>query len=74
MQVFAQEEKQIHLFQLKKIKVNNVIQTELGIKINQNDVVTYNGRVLKTEKFRYILINKPKIALLHLKILTIEKQ
>lgn len=50
-----------------KIKVNNVIQTELGAKINQNDVVTYNGRVLKTEKFRYILINKPKNCITTLK-------
>ena len=50
-----------------KIKVNNVIQTELGAKVNQNDVVTYNGRVLKKEKYRYILINKPKNCITTLK-------
>ena len=43
-----------------KIKVNNIIQSELGTKIHKNDVVTYNGKVLKTEKHQYILINKPK--------------
>ena len=43
-----------------KIKVNNIIQSDLGTKIHKNDVVTYNGKVLKTEKHQYILINKPK--------------
>ena len=50
-----------------KIKVNNIIQSELGTKIHKNDVVTYNGKILKTEKRQYILINKPKnLSLIHI--------
>lgn len=43
-----------------KIKVNNRVETALGIKVDVNDVVTYNGKILKAEKHQYILINKPK--------------
>ena len=43
-----------------KIKVNNKVETALGIKVDVNDVVTYNGKILKAEKHQYILINKPK--------------
>ena len=50
-----------------KIKVNNIIQSELGTKIHKNDVVTYNGKVLKTEKYQYILINKPKNCIISVK-------
>lgn len=44
-----------------KIQVNGKTITELGTKVNpEKDIVTYNGRKLKTEeKFVYILLNKP---------------
>lgn len=44
-----------------KIQVNGKTITELGIKVNpEKDIVTYNGRKLKTEEeFVYILLNKP---------------
>ena len=44
-----------------KIQVNGKTITELGIKVNpEKDIVTYNGRKLKTEEeFVYILSNKP---------------
>ena len=44
-----------------KIQVNGKIITELGTKVNpEKDIVTYNGRKLKTEEeFVYILLNKP---------------
>lgn len=44
-----------------KIQVNGKTITELGTKVNtEKDVVTYNGKKLKTEEeFVYILLNKP---------------
>lgn len=44
-----------------KVKVNNHVVTELGTKINpEKDLVTYNEqKVEKTNKFVYILLNKP---------------
>lgn len=44
-----------------KIQVNGKKITELGTKVNpEKDIVTYNGRKLKTEEeFVYILLNKP---------------
>ena len=43
-----------------KIEVNGKIVTELGTKVNSNDVVKYNGKVVKPEEeFVYILLNKP---------------
>lgn len=43
-----------------KIKVNGQIVTELGIKVTRGDKVSYQGKVLKSEKFVYLLLNKPK--------------
>ncbi|MFW6222422.1 MAG: pseudouridine synthase, partial [Bacteroidota bacterium] len=42
------------------ISINGKITTELGTKINTNDVVRYNGKVLQKEKKVYVLLNKPK--------------
>ena len=44
-----------------KIKVNGKVVQELGTKVNvQNDIVEYNGKVLKQEENKiYILLNKP---------------
>jgi 23S rRNA pseudouridine2605 synthase len=43
-----------------QIMINNIVVTALGTKVNLGDEVTYNGRILKAEKHKYILINKPK--------------
>ena len=43
-----------------KIMINNVVITALGTKVKSDDIVSYNGKVLKAEKHKYILINKPK--------------
>lgn len=48
------------LIQDGKIKVNGSIVTELGTKVTSKDKVTYEGRTLKSEKFVYLLLNKPK--------------
>jgi len=43
-----------------QIMINNIVVTALGTKVNLGDEVTYNGKILKAEKHKYILINKPK--------------
>lgn len=43
-----------------KIKINNQVVTALGTKVNKEDIVIYNGKILKAENHKYILINKPK--------------
>jgi 23S rRNA pseudouridine2605 synthase len=42
------------------IKVNDKLVTELGTKINETDIVKFNGEIIKTERKVYILLNKPK--------------
>ena len=42
-----------------KIKVNGSIVTEFGTKVGKNDIVEYNGKVLKKDDYEYFLINKP---------------
>ena len=43
-----------------KIKVNDKLVTTLGVKVKENDKVTYNSKLLKSERFRYIILNKPR--------------
>lgn len=43
-----------------KIKINNQVVTALGTKVNKEDIVIYNRKILKAENHKYILINKPK--------------
>jgi 23S rRNA pseudouridine2605 synthase len=42
------------------VTVNGVFITQLGTKVQPNDVVQFGGQTLKSERFRYILLNKPK--------------
>ncbi len=42
------------------ITVNGKLITELGTKISPNDIVKYDGSVLKSEKKVYLVLNKPK--------------
>jgi 23S rRNA pseudouridine2605 synthase len=42
------------------VSVNGKVITELGYKVKETDEVNYSGQRLKTEKHRYILLNKPK--------------
>lgn len=42
------------------VTVNGEIITELGYKINPGDNVKYDGAAIQAEKFRYVLLNKPK--------------
>lgn len=43
-----------------EIKVNGKVIQELGYKIKTTDKILYKGKILKREKFIYILLNKPK--------------
>ena len=43
-----------------KVEVNGKIVTELGTKVTINDIVKYNGKIVKPEEKKvYILLNKP---------------
>jgi len=48
------------LIESGKIRLNGKLVTELGIKVSPGDLVIYNGEKLKSEKLRYLLLNKPK--------------
>ncbi|MFQ7001314.1 MAG: pseudouridine synthase [Clostridium sp.] len=45
-----------------KVKVNGVVVTELGVKVNGNkDKIEYNEKIIKPEEKKvYILLNKPE--------------
>ncbi len=42
------------------VKVNDKVVTELGSRVSINDKVEFEGQVLRREKLRYVLLNKPK--------------
>lgn len=42
------------------VKVNDIIITELGTRVFQNDVVKFNDETIKGEEKVYIVMNKPK--------------
>src|SRR5574344_1260382 len=42
------------------VKVNDVIITELGTRVFQNDVVKFNDETIRGEEKVYIVMNKPK--------------
>ena len=43
-----------------KVQVNGKVVTELGTKILPTDSVEFDNKTLTLEKYRYILLNKPK--------------
>ena len=42
------------------ITVNGIGVTEMGYKVSPYDVVKFNGKKIKSETLRYVLLNKPK--------------
>ena len=42
------------------VTVNDIAITEAGYKVNLNDVVKVQGKIIKQEQLVYILLNKPK--------------
>lgn len=43
-----------------KIKVNGEVVLEMGHKVQADDQVTFDGKVLNPERKKYVLLNKPK--------------
>lgn len=43
-----------------KIIINGKVVTQLGTKVSSRDEVKYMGKILRSEKLRYLLLNKPK--------------
>jgi len=44
----------------ERVKINGIICSKLGIKVNINDLVTVDGKSIIPERKQYILLNKPK--------------
>lgn len=42
------------------VKVNGEVITEMGFKVQDGDEVRCNGKLLKKQRFKYLLLNKPK--------------
>ena len=42
------------------VKVNDKIITSMGYKVDINDIVKFNDSVIKAEKHKYLVLNKPK--------------
>lgn len=43
-----------------QIKVDGKVVTNMGIKVNSSQKVSYKGKILSSEKKVYVLLNKPK--------------
>lgn len=43
-----------------KVKVNGKIVREMGFRVQVDDKVEYQGKILQGEEIRYVLLNKPK--------------
>ncbi len=49
------------LISAKKVYVNNVLVTELGVKVSSNDIITINKVTINKEKNnKYYILNKPR--------------
>ncbi|NME66924.1 pseudouridine synthase [Flammeovirga aprica] len=42
------------------VKINGEVVTEMGYKVQPNDRVEYDGKLLKKEQYVYVLLNKPR--------------
>ncbi len=48
------------LIKLGKVRVNSTLITEMGYKVQPGDKVFVDNKLLSKEKYRYVLLNKPK--------------
>ena len=56
----ASRRKAEELILAKKVKVNGNIVSELGVKVNEKDIIEVNGTRLNREEKVYYLLNKPR--------------
>ena len=42
------------------VSVNGKIITQMGFKVNRNDIIKFNDSIIKNQKLKYLLLNKPK--------------
>ena len=56
----ASRRKATELIKFGKVKVNNLIITEPGLKLNESDVVVYDDNVIVFGQRYYIVLNKPR--------------
>ena len=42
------------------VTINNKVVTEMGFRVKNSDIVKFNNELIKSEKKRYLLLNKPK--------------
>ena len=42
------------------VSVNGKVITQMGFKVNRNDIIKFNDSIIKNQKLKYLLLNKPK--------------
>ena len=48
------------LIKAKKIHLNGTPLTDLSYQVQPDDIITYQGKILKVEKKHYLILNKPE--------------
>ena len=56
----ASRRKAEELIKEGKVKVNQVIVTEMGVKVTSKDEIEVNGQIISKEEKEYYLLNKPR--------------